>query len=375
MKKLILLFVLLPALCYGVPVIDAPVIGSIVDGESITITGSGFGIKNPVAPKRWADFNGGTVGELLDEDGWYITYSANTYCWPEYSVNETRDGTPVGQFCGERSLDGYDFQTMRTDGAIITDQKCFVKGKIWFDWGTNYPPPPGEISKVKLMYWYPSTGNYSDDPEVQLVAEFDGNTGSGNNRWARYEVLDCGFSGERTQYTATFNNHQWNDFQFVFDKGSLDTPDAYLLTTINYNDFFQSGDTYPINGSHMECSGGLTLNRFMIGAYLSNVPAGHTVKLYYDDVYVDDTWARVEMGDNISYTSCNNREIQIPRDTWTDGQLTFTVNVGTFTPGQHAYIFVIDADNNPPDEGVRVTVGSGQEPTMSYPENLQVNVE
>jgi len=30
---------------------------------------------------------------------------------------------------------------------------------------------------------------------------------------------------------------------------------------------------------------------------------------YFDDIYIDDSWARTEVGDNATYDNCTHREI------------------------------------------------------------------
>jgi hypothetical protein len=64
---------------------------------------------------------------------------------------------------------------------------------------------------------------------------------------------------------------------------------------------------------------------------------------YWDDVYVDLTQSRVELGDQPVYDQCTRREIQLPT-AWSAGRVTVTVNTGGFRTDDAVFIFVIDQD-------------------------------
>lgn len=72
---------------------------------------------------------------------------------------------------------------------------------------------------------------------------------------------------------------------------------------------------------------------------------GHEVDTYWDDIYMDDTWSRVELCSGATYSDRSDCEIQIP-SAWTDGQLQFKVNQGGFADDSTAHLYVVDADGN-----------------------------
>jgi hypothetical protein len=76
---------------------------------------------------------------------------------------------------------------------------------------------------------------------------------------------------------------------------------------------------------------------------------------YYSDIYVDNTWSRVELGDASTYSACTHREIQVPT-AWNSGSISAKVVQGSFTSGQTAYLFVTDASGNV-SSGRPVTIG------------------
>ncbi len=81
-----------------------------------------------------------------------------------------------------------------------------------------------------------------------------------------------------------------------------------------------------------------------------------TYSLYLDDIYVDNTLARIELGNNGDFSSCTHREMQIPTAWDSQGDsIDIQINAGTFVPGEEAWLFVIDEDGNASD-GFPVTM-------------------
>ena len=61
---------------------------------------------------------------------------------------------------------------------------------------------------------------------------------------------------------------------------------------------------------------------------------------YYDDIYIDETLARIELCDNETWNNRQKCEMQIPQ-TWNDNTITFKANQGTFQNTQTAYLGVL----------------------------------
>jgi hypothetical protein len=93
-----------------------------------------------------------------------------------------------------------------------------------------------------------------------------------------------------------------------------------------------------------------------------------------DDVYVDYTWARVELGNAPTWALCTVKEVQIPTQ-WTNTQITAQLNRGGFANGQTAYLYVVDANGavNAVGYPITITAGSGGgTPRPATPTGLQV---
>ena len=86
---------------------------------------------------------------------------------------------------------------------------------------------------------------------------------------------------------------------------------------------------------------------------------------YFDDVYVDNTFSRVILGDAPHYTDCRIVEPQIPIE-WSDNTITITVNQGAIPHGTN-YLYIFSADNVPNSAGFPVQVSD-----LGAPRNLRI---
>jgi len=64
----------------------------------------------------------------------------------------------------------------------------------------------------------------------------------------------------------------------------------------------------------------------------ASCPGNGGALVYVDDVYIDTSWARVELGNASTYAASTHREIQVAR-TWADGSVSVNFNPGTFAAG------------------------------------------
>ena len=76
---------------------------------------------------------------------------------------------------------------------------------------------------------------------------------------------------------------------------------------------------------------------------------------YFADVYLDYTPARVVLANNANLSLATIIETQIPTG-WSDTSIALTVNLGQFTSGQTAYLFVVNPSGQPSDPGFPLVV-------------------
>lgn len=228
---------------------------------------------------------------------------------------------------------------------------CFVRRKLgaadWFNVGHN--------QNVKFWHIYGAGtnvyprllgGQVMNEGELYYyVTELSGSTCPGNmasesaakppsNSWyieelQSYQGTSCGADG---------SHKVWRDGTLLFNKTNLK----------GRGDGAWDADWNQFNCQHYQTDEGIVAQ----DSYL-----------YYDDFYVDNTWARVMIGNNSNFSSCTHREIQIPTE-WDDGSITITGNRGSFDPCEAYYLFVVDADGNVNTNGfpIRIVTGAGEAP-------------
>lgn len=94
--------------------------------------------------------------------------------------------------------------------------------------------------------------------------------------------------------------------------------------------------------------------------YFWETGGGTNGHAYLDDLYFDNTQARVEIGNNESFDKCTHREIQVPTS-WSDDEIIINVNQGSFEDGETAYIFVVDGDGETNQEGYPIALSFQEE--------------
>ena len=80
-----------------------------------------------------------------------------------------------------------------------------------------------------------------------------------------------------------------------------------------------------------------------IGSYHTNDDRspGARARILVDDVYLDRTWARVELGDAASFEDCTRREVQLVTS-WTDTAIEIVLSQGAFERLSGLFLHVID---------------------------------
>jgi len=91
---------------------------------------------------------------------------------------------------------------------------------------------------------------------------------------------------------------------------------------------------------------------------------------FFDDIYVDSTFARVILANNSNYDQATIMEPQIPT-AWSSKSITVVTNLGKHNDGDTGYLFVFDGNNNHNNVGYPITIGGTQTdttpPTLSSP--------
>ena len=158
--------------------------------------------------------------------------------------------------------------------------------------------------------------------------------------------------GHQTYISAPFSTPQknWHRWDIYIKKASDSAAydgilQIYIDNKLVYDFKKDTGIPY-LNGKGFSNSNGDFAGSIFIGSYFSGASANTYVD--YDDIYLDHTLARVEIGENPNWNECTHSEIQ-PPISWSQDSIKIKVNQGTFSQNGTAYFFVIDKSGTASD--------------------------
>lgn len=324
--------------------------GSLFQESNITIVGSDFGVKSPVEPLIWDDFedgldfigsnivdvnskwlachNGqfyddswshsGFVSVRKDPRGFYSIYPANA----EFTETLYMTAWLKTENWEANSLDfpyGTSVKFFRMNNNQFGSPSCY-NGPLDHDFGHD------TISRGENISEEESFGLY-----LEQSADNEGTLG---RRWYPY-------------YTPWYYNSEPVRVEYF---ASLNTPgveDGYA-----YSHHIGWGYSEHLSLMQREENSTLQLNIPLFQLAAANVEEILNLEAWGDDYYADITQARIELANCENFLSCSHREIQIPHTIWNDNEIQFTVNLGSFTQDEinaSLFLFVVDEDGNVSD--------------------------
>ena len=333
----------------------------------VTITGSGFGSKATATPVIWDDCS---VGTYPTDAGWTGSYP-NVGAVSDYLQYRTPirgvalPHTHITKYmAGAHSTDSYVTFWKARSMAAGYPQYTYLSyyhraDPAWVFGGDN---------NYKTYDF--STGvqqNAANNLYSAFIVHPNSNTDpSSNIQWL---FNDDAYGGG----TPTLDNNQYywgpgqnpmagwtkNEWEIKWTPNS----DGYIkmwengVLTMNYKG---PTDKYPG-----------TARTEAIGGYARNYPQPNNWR-YLADIYYDQTPSRVVLANNSNLSNATIVETQIP-STWSNTSINISVNLGKFSSGQTAYLFVVDSSGAPSATGLPVTVGGSASPsTLTPPANLHV---
>jgi hypothetical protein len=331
------------AIASAVPASAQPAVssvsGSISNNQTVVISGSAFGAKASVAPLVWEDFNDGSLDPNLVTRAGAVAFNTDNLRHAFSTRNARSNYKASGYYFG------YD---------ATTAPKWFVQYWIklasnWHFGNSTFDAGDDGLANIKFFRMFPGgSRTYS-------------NVGYSTHGFRGGEVLRFVENGAQT-YIGT-SAHDWF------------TPGTWHSVQVEYGENSAAGQA---NGSMKlwvdgvlrdsatnlvtnDVSDGAAVNKrpYIIGFYDSWGPSDANVAnmyAYYGDIYVDSSWSRVELGNAPTYNACTHREMMVPT-AWGAGAISARVQQGSFTNGQAAYIYVVDATGKVNANGYRVTIG------------------
>lgn len=344
-KALILLAIAGSTSVHAAPALTG---GSVTNGV-LTITGTDLGTKTTPQPLHFDTFSEGVVGDTVGQHSTYWSEPVNPISRPIYSNDYVR--TP-----GHLSVKAT--TTWETNiGAIWKNNVGFAStGKIYYNYWIRY-----DLGT--------STGNYWQTKSLSIANSFDtsGNVTVPEVALFNFNYYDAGYtqgyianpyygSGSNAQLLLlnsagsshnVLNQQAWYNIIVQVDQGTPGQSDGYYSVSISDPTFtnpygFNSRSNTMILGDSTNVD--RKIDAIKVWSYLGPAPTvGGTSIHYYDSIYIDNSWARVEICDSPSYSTRKHCEIQIPQS-WSSTNITATLKSGSFADDSSVYVYVSDED-------------------------------
>jgi hypothetical protein len=349
MKKLLIASIIL---VWGLSAHAAPSIsgvsGTISHGQSITISGSGFGSKSTAAPAVWDNCSG---TDVLDK--WDVNYNADSgssyagayrtpaslgrnvalphsnitkyFCGAHYPGTSAQAGWNVG-VAKNRTVTSWPCYSYisfynRADPSWTWSADSTDDNYKEYDWSRDSWPYGAD--NWYLEYYYRSSWHLNDDSTDGLARPISG--------WHQGDHWNVTSSWMKVEMEIRHDTSS-SGYIKVWENGVL---------KVN----FTGQNTWASTGTYNELIGGFARDRST-----SNWR-------YFADMYLDYSLQRVMIGNASTLASSTTlREVQIP-SAWSASSITVTVNQGGFANGSTAYLYVFDDTGTANSTGYAITFG------------------
>ncbi len=336
--------------------------GTWTHGGSVTISGANFGQKATPAPLIWDDASGTNVLEKWD--GFWPNVAAD-------STNNMAYRTPIRGIQPPHSRTGRYLAGNHAVGGLATSGSNVL---VWKQRPVSYP------SSTYLSWYQRMDDNWTfgdDDnfknyvvaqgPEPYVerywYAEYNSRPTSRTSgcNWTVFDSGSLGLSPAMNWGASCTNpmSGQWVKVELMirWSRGS----DGFVRV------FDNGRKVVDYNGPTDTATGSTRVEG--IGGY-ARVKSANNWR-YYTDLYMDSTLSHVVLANASTLSSSTKREMQIPTS-WNNNAITLRVNLGAFSPGQVAYLFVFDANGNANAIGTPVTIGATSTSMPMAPTGLRV---
>lgn len=345
-KAIILIALFWGSVCSAAPVVTSGTISSGV----CTVGGASFGSKATAAPLHFDTFAEGTAGDTI---GQHSTYWSD----PTSADNRAYYSTDQVRVSGHKSAKATAVYSTGATGQLIKNNVGFSStGKIYLNYWIRY-----DIGTSSGNYWqlksfsicnslsdngditYPQLSLFNfyysaDDKTLGYIA----NTWFGSGSNDQLNLINSSASNENV-----LRSQAWYNIIIQANQGTVGTADGSYSVSISAPSF---SAPYGVNSrANTMVLGDATnttnrIDALKIWAYHAPAPTvGGQAVHYFDGIYIDNSWARVELCDASTRSASAHCEIQIPTS-WSTTSVATTFKQGAFSGGQQVYAYVTDED-------------------------------
>jgi len=365
MKKLLclILLCLIPCNTLATPTINS--VSSVTHGASVTISSgaSDFTSKPTANPVAWDNLEDGVCDTTATVGTWSTTNDLQT---DDITTNNQRNSNSTYAVDYNFTDDLVDNNAAFTGGA---DSQAWY-GQYWFYFPTGTDFAGHIANNTKFLRLWSTSGVPMENIRVTFegydvstaIEDISGGTSidwepviTGTN-WVDeiFDHPDPGFVDPGKmgwgEFETDLAGQVWHQVQMEYVDSTPGVADGRIQIWIDGKLILSrtayqtrdSGETYFKRWKYLgfeETYGGTS---------------DGNEHVFFDDYYIDNTLARVEIGNNADYALCTIKEIQ-PPTAWSTSSITVTGNVGSLTGT--AYVFVIDVDGVVNETGFEITIG------------------
>ena len=342
-----LLICLFSQFVYSAPT-DINVTGEVSHGTAITITGSSFGTKGVAPPVKFETFESQSSGADVGSEGYWSIRNLGTV---DVTYNNTNQRNGSNNAKVVLVFDGPQGSFYKQDvWGVGKVGKKFISAWVYvqFDNLTSSAPWQHKLWRVSTG---PNHGDYIGSAYENWYNP------DGSTYWHYYEHAGTPAYNPGSM-SIGMKPGEWVQMQWEYDDSSgVGVADGAIRLTNLFptsNDrSYNAGDNYILRTSTYPNPTSTPKFGYMV----TNAAAGHGVTSYWDDIYIDNGWSRVELGNASTYDACTHREMQIPTRWDSSGDyIEITVNAGAFAADENVYLYVVD-DNGDASLGYPVTIG------------------
>ncbi|NTW27424.1 MAG: hypothetical protein HGA36_03800 [Candidatus Moranbacteria bacterium] len=327
------IFLILPNFVWAAPSITS----ATINAGTLSIIGTNLGTKTTPAPVLWDNFNAETSGNIINTNGW-IPDAGNS---PVYSSIRAHSGSvsALTQFVG---VDNYSSITRHPIGNLST---------IYYSFWVYVERVGGVASRnIKLTRVSSSGGTdlIHSTPNIGATVFYDAVSPA--------YYIQSGTGTDVTYYdprdiNAPSDVGRWAKMEFYIKLSS--TPGAADGEIQTFMDGYQIRNS--VGDVTLGISpNGTTFQNLTLSFYVAH-DVGGDYYIYNDDIYLDNTRARVELCPNVAWATRGQCETQIP-SAWNAGQITANFNDGALLGGVNAYVYVVDENGNVNADGYAITL-------------------
>ncbi|MGQ0644868.1 MAG: hypothetical protein ACT4O3_05205 [Elusimicrobiota bacterium] len=351
-------FVLTAALCSGAALRAAPSVsaveGALSEGAVLTAKGSSFGVHGDFHPasdkliRVFDDFNDGSLAANPYET--WSAYNGSANPSPvDYSRQSPRTSRP-GEGFYRRTHVGLGYLAIPAEDRPEYFSSFYMRLSDGFDIASA----GSGTHQFKIIRLYST--NSTSEGKINIYPAI----GHDDGFHYMFEFIKPLVTRGMAQLNAIPDRpYGWNKMAVYYKKSSsLNANDGRCRVWWNNKLVFDWKPHFedPANGrgvitGDFDSDDGNLAGDWAVGNYFSS--ASPSTWVDFDDVYLNHTQARVELGNAPTYGACSILEIQ-PPSSWSDARVGVKANLGALPPGGPVYLYVTDKEGNVNSAGFRV---------------------